>query len=115
MKTLSAIFSKIMMMSLVLALCTSVSASCTDSPVDEPSSSENGGENNEDDKNESIDVIETGSNLRFIKNTDGTFGFEIEDATNGIIASQPKPAIIRIKDNQGSGRLVQAGYKKVTT
>lgn len=115
MKTLSAIFSKIMLMSLVLALCTSVSASCTDSPVDEPSSSENGGENNEDDKNESIDVIETGSNLRFIKNSDGTFGFEIEDATNGIIASQPKPAIIRIKDNQGSGRLVQAGYKKVTT
>ena len=114
MKKLSLITSKIILMSLILVFCTSFSTSCTESPVDNPTNNENGGENNEDNKNESIDVIETGANLRFTKNTDGTFGFEIEDATSGLIASQPKPAIIRIKDNQGSGRLLQSGYKKVS-
>ena len=76
-----------------------------------------GNENTEEDKkdpNESDDVIETGANLRFIKNSDGTYGFEIEDSKGGLIASQPKPAIIRIKNAQGPGRALQAGYKKVT-
>lgn len=115
MKKLSAIFSNITLLSLALVFYTFFSASCFNNSIDYSANSENGGKNNEDNKNESIDVIETGTNLRFTKNSDGTLGFEIEDATSGLIASQPKPAIIRIKDNQGGSRLFQSGYKKVTT
>lgn len=114
--TLSTLFNKILLISAALICCTILSAACSNDTVDDPANNENN-ENTEEDKkdpNESGDVIETGANLRFIKNSDGTYGFEIEDSKGGLIASQPKPAIIRIKNAQGTGRALQAGYKKVT-
>lgn len=114
--TLSTLLNRITLISAALIFCTILSASCSNDSVDTPANNENE-ENTEEDKkdpNESGDVIETGSNLRFIKNADGTYGFEIEDTEGGLIASQPQPAIIRTKNDQGSGRIFQSGYKKVT-
>ena len=113
--TLSTLFNKILLISAALICCTILSAACSNDTVDGPANNENN-ENTEEDKkdpNEGDDVIETGANLRFIKNSDGTYGFEIEDSKGGLIASQPKPAIIRIKNAQGTGRALQAGYKKI--
>ena len=102
-------------MSAALIFCTILSASCSNDPVEDPAGGNDSGQTDDNvgGKEEDDDVIETGANLRFVKNSDGTYGLEIEDAEGGMLASQPKPAIIRVKNAQGTGRILQAGYKKV--
>lgn len=105
-----------MLMSAALIFCTILSASCSNDPVEDPAGGNDSGQTDDNvgGKEEDDDVIETGANLRFVKNSDGTYGFEIDDAEGDMLASQPKPAIIRVKNAQGAGRILQAGYKKVT-
>ena len=114
--TLSTLCSRMMLMSAALIFCTILSASCSNDSVEDPAGGNDSGQTDDnvgkDDGDD--DVIETGANLRFVKNSDGTYGFEIDDAEGGMLASQPKPAIIRVKNAEGAGRILQAGYKKVT-
>ncbi|MBR5863522.1 MAG: hypothetical protein IKY76_03090 [Alistipes sp.] len=109
--TIFTLLKRVMVTAVAFIFCTILSASCSNEVIEEPAT---GGE---DDKKEEVkedSLIETGANLRFVKNSDGTYGIEIEDASNGLLASQAKPAIIRVKDEQGKGRMLQAGYKKVS-
>ena len=53
------------------------------------------------------------SNLKFTKSEDGTFGFEIKDDNGGNYATQPTPAIIRVKDSNGKEKILKSGYQTI--
>lgn len=87
-----------------------MSASCSNNDVD-GTTSENGSENEEIKEND--DVIYSDSGLTFTKNSDGTYGIVIRAGEDGLLATQPEPAILRVKNEQGTGRMITSGYKSV--
>ena len=101
---------RVIAVSLALIFCTV--AACSNDTIEEPATG--GNDDGKEEVKEDDSVIDTGANLKFVKNGDDTYGIEIGDSRNGLLASQPKPAIIRVKNEQGAGRVYQVGYKKVT-
>ena len=55
------------------------------------------------------------SGIKFIKGEDDTFGFEIKDDNGSNYATQPTPAIIRIKSSDGKEKIYKSGYQEVST
>ncbi|MBR5281850.1 MAG: hypothetical protein IKU22_03620 [Alistipes sp.] len=108
--TFLTLLKRVAALSLALIFCTVVA--CSNDTIEEPATG--GSDDNKEEVKEDDSIIETSGNLRFKKNSDGTYGIEIEDASGALLASQTKPAIIRVKDDQGKGKMIQVGYKKVT-
>ncbi len=85
-----------------LTLSTLLSASCSKDSIDDSS----------DDTNTS-ELPDTRYNLKFTSSEDGTFGIEIKNDEGKLLATQPQPAIIRVKNDQGKETTLKSGYQQI--
>lgn len=102
---LCSLFKPLGALTILCALSLTMSSACSKDSTDDNSQNNNTEE-------PSKEPIETDSDLKFVEKN-GLYGIEIRDTKGNLYASQPKPAIIRVKNTSGIESIYQAAYSEI--